>query len=675
MENYQSEIRKEFLEASLQRMAGLSLAILKFGIAGDEPNTRASVDKMRQLKAELNDMDAATKDRFDHADPKAAARIQGYLEEIKKSSPFVDAWVRRYDNLLSEADLKKTEDGRNALLDRLIPETWNWEQDIILVNQNLERGFIDLLIQRGQRRIVCFLYKESLPEARVEQVQYISKRDECYFYFQNLDSGKPNRSLHFNVADISDSLITDENRERLEELKQQFTSAWKSFLVNINTVHNFGNRWLMQGLQNLPYIAECPSITMFSESFQGMPLVIISPGPSLEKNIQYLTQLKGKALLIATAQVALALSANQVYPDLVVVADPADILYLIDGFPIDKIEALLVGVSCHPEFFRKYQDKIITFNVNSGIDNWLSDIFDDTANIGSGGSVSTAIFALSTFLKTGPVILVGQDLALTGGKQYVSQSADGNMTLEFNQETGEFSYLNVSAGYDTLMNGTSGAYREKIRPLPGYYGGEVESKADYIMFHTEFENHAAAERNRTEPRRLMNCTEGGAYINGFEHIPLTQAIQELNEIHNPANERSIPNIFQDVRINLDVSARRVTLKRKLDHIRSTLAKCSSISKRGRAVALNAHRSKQQLDLLNKVDQDLRRELKHAGLISLSAQEEIKLALEIGLQTESLTSSINASRLLYEIVIREAKKVLPLVESALDRTKPYQRSTS
>jgi hypothetical protein len=93
------------------------------------------------------------------------------------------------------------------------------------------------------------------------------------------------------------------------------------------------------------------------------------------------------------------------------------------------------------------------------------------------------------------------------------------------------------------------------------------------------------------------------------------------------------------------------------------------------VALNAHRSKQQLDLLNKVDQDLRRELKHAGLISLSAQEEIKLALEIGLQTESLTSSINASRLLYEIVIREAKKVLPLVESAMDRTKPYQKSTS
>ena len=668
MENYQSEIRKEFLEATLERMARLSLEILKHGIDGHELKTRASIDQMRQLKAQLNDMDAATKNRFDQADKKASARIETYIDEIKKSSPFIEAWVRRYEGLVAESDLKKTEEGRLAILDRLIPETWNWDQDIILISQDLENTFIELLVKKGQRRIVCFQYKELSPKEKIDGINYISKREECYYYFQNLDSGKPNRSLLFNVKDYSVETVPSEESEKLEELKGQFTSAWKNFLVNINTIHNFGNRWLMQGLQNLPYIAQCPSISMFGESFKGMPLAIISPGPSLEKNIKQLAQLKGKALLVATAQVALALSANQVYPDMVVVADPADILYLIDGFPLDRIQALLVGVSCHPEFFRKYQDKIITFNVNSGIDNWLSDIFDDTANIGSGGSVSTAIFALSTFLKTGPVILVGQDLALTGGKQYVSQSADGGMTLDFNQETGEFSYRNVSAGYDTLMNGISDKYKEKIRFLPGYYGGEVESKSDYIMFHTEFENHAAAERNRTEPRRLINCTEGGAYIDGFEHIPLAQAIQELQEIQKSSDERSIQKIFQDVWGNLDVSARRVTLKRKLDHIRSTLVKCSSISKRGRAAALNAMRSKRQLDLLNKVDQDLRRELKHAGLISLSAQEEIKLALEIGLQTESLTSSIDASRLLYEIVIRETKKVLPLVEAALDSTR-------
>jgi len=107
MENYQSEIRKEFLETCLAKMAELSLAILQYGIAGDELNTRTAVDMMRQLKAELNDMDSATKDRFDQADPKAAARIQGYIEDIKKSSPFIDAWVRRYEGLLSEADLKR----------------------------------------------------------------------------------------------------------------------------------------------------------------------------------------------------------------------------------------------------------------------------------------------------------------------------------------------------------------------------------------------------------------------------------------------------------------------------------------------------------------------------------------------------------------------------------------
>ena len=101
---------------------------------------------------------------------------------------------------------------------------------------------------------------------------------------------------------------------------------------------------------------------------------------------------------------------------------------------MEQVEALLVGVACHPLFYKKYPTKIITFNVNAGIDNWISDIFKDTAPIGAGGSVSTAIFGMGLYLKCDPIILVGQDLALTNGKQYASKSADGSLTIKFDTD-------------------------------------------------------------------------------------------------------------------------------------------------------------------------------------------------------------------------------------------------
>jgi len=421
----------------------------------------------------------------------------------------------------------------------------------------------------------------------------------------------------------------------------------------------------MQGLENLASIAEHPTLSSLVDRFVGAPLVVISPGPSLDKNVHLLKQLKGKALLMATAQSALALSRAGVIPDIVVVADPVDMTYVVAGFPMEQVEALLVGVACHPLFYKKYPTKIITFNVNAGIDNWISDIFKDAAHIGAGGSVSTAIFGMGLYLKCTPIILVGQDLALTNGKLYASQSADGGVTIDFDDEKKLFSYPFVPSGLEKLMSEAgynSVSYPEKIELLPGYYGGMVRTKRDYAIFHSEFENHAENENKKDKPTKLFNCTEGGAFIKGFEHIPLNDAIAMIDSLGQRTVDTKV--IIKHIRATLDVPSRKKLLLNRLYRVKSSLLQCQKLTIRCAKLALQLEKSSANIANLSKVEGDLAKAVQGSAFLALANQTEIQNAVHLGSRAKTLKQSLSASKILHTLVLRESPKVLLLVEAAI-----------
>jgi hypothetical protein len=337
----------------------------------------------------------------------------------------------------------------------------------------------------------------------------------------------------------------------------------------------------------------------------------------------------------------------------------------MEGIPIEKVETLLLGVACHHSFYERFKGKIVTFNVNAGIDTWVSDIFDDTAHVGSGGSVSTAIFGMGIYLQCNPIILVGQDLALTNCKQYCSNSADGGMLIKLNQQGDAFTYDNVSPGYELLMeNGGSNStmHREKTLTLPGYYGGTVLTKADYAQFHAEFENHAEMENSKTNPIRILNCTEGGAYIKGFEHIPLAEAIADINASQSAMSD--ITGHFKAVQADLDVAGRRKLLATRLQQAKTSLEKSYQLAIRCSKVATQVQKAKVKVSALTKAEADLSRAIAGSAFIALVDQTEINHAIQIGVHAKTIQQSLAASRVLYTLVMREVPNILPKVNEAL-----------
>ena len=657
----------EFLLTVLRELSALSGAVLQAGAVGDDAATRAAIDQMRQLRAELQGIGQNTKQQVDDAPAHTKAELEKLLANIRQSDAFTSAWCDRFNGIKTQEQLSLTVEGRNAIIDRLMPATWNWGADILTANDNVDAALIKTAIERGQKRIVVFCASKPDASQIIPEANYLTDKKQAYAFFQTLEFGEPKRSASFSSSATRENETDGDLSATYAEFHAEFTTAWKSHLVNKNTIRFFSNRWLKQGLENLPSIAEHATFSSLKDKFINVPLVIISPGPSLDKNVHLLKQLKGKALLMAPAQTALALSRAGVVPDVIVVADPADIIYLVDGFPMEQVDALLLGVACHPSFYERYKGKIITFNVNAGIDSWISDIFHDTAPIGSGGSVSTAIFTMGLYLKCNPIVLVGQDLALTDGKQYASNAADGQMSIKFDAKTDTFSYENVQQGYEKLFadaGSTSVEFKDRTLLLPGYYGGMVHTKADYAMFHSEFENHAETENAKEEPIRLVNCTEGGVFIRGFEHIPLRELISEINGADQVFLD--IASNFKTVQAAVDVAGRRKLLSQRLQRAKLALEKSYELALRCAKMAMQVQRARVKVSTLTKLENELAKAIQGSSFIALANQAEIANAIQLGVRAKTIPQSLAASRILYTLVIREVPNLLPLVNAAISK---------
>ncbi len=648
----------------LQEMATVSANILRAGMDGDEPQVRVNVDRMRQLTSDLQEAGAKSMSYFDTRPDAEKFVIAELVEKIDQSEAFRKAWMHRYKEVAPVKVLLELEDGPDGILDMSLPTAWDWKYDAIAFTKHSDVRLIHAMLKRGQKRVLVFCAKDLTMADRIEGVVYFESEKKIEAYMTSLLPGIPKRiyTIDSAVAPIED--LDESEIEIREKFFDKFKKSFAKAMTNRNTVKLFGNRWLTQGVANLPTIARQPSFRHLLDGILRLPLVIISPGPSLDKNITQLKHLKNKAVLLAPAQTVMALQKQNIVPDIVMIADPSDMLYLVEGYDMSEVSAVLIGVSCHPEFFRRYQDKIISFNVNGPIDAWMSDIFNDTVINGACGSVSSMAFFLGTMMQCNPMILVGQDLSFSGKKQYSKGAVDGGMSVVFDKKANSFTYKNIhSALEDILKEQSTDEYKGSLTTLAGYYGGTVQSKPDYAMFHSEFERIADANLDFTPPTRMFNCTEGGAYIKGFEHIPLLEAIKELEGIR--PTPLDIPEIFRNIFSAIDREARFKKLDNIFVEIKSALTSSIKLAKDCHRIASQVESGKADMGKLSVREKELISQVRSSNFISMAIQDEIRNALKLSESATTLKQNLDASKLLYKLVLNETEKIYPVVIASME----------
>ena len=281
--------------------------------------------------------------------------------------------------------------------------------------------------------------------------------------------------------------------ERIKELSR-YTD---NFFVSFHTRRLLQEHVAQNVLYNLPYVAEGYNTMQLSKVIPNKgAAVLVSAGPSLDKNIEELRRAKNHLFIIAVDTAVKPLLKRGISPDVFITLDGRKPLDLLDGaFQLSVISNSVARYELLDRqkgkkifFFDGYQLPLDLYIENGGI----------LPAVAIGGSVACSGFSLLYKMGFETVILVGQDLAYTDNKSH----ADGTFKEKMPEENTDH-MIRVKGNYqDTVPTLTN---------LKIY----LEWFVDYIK--------GAKQHGKF---RVINATEGGAYIEGTELMTLKDAFDE-----------------------------------------------------------------------------------------------------------------------------------------------------
>jgi hypothetical protein len=190
--------------------------------------------------------------------------------------------------------------------------------------------------------------------------------------------------------------------------------------TDINTLVGKSESFLDNFAANILNAARAPGVAKFSGNFAGVPAVIVSAGPSLDRNVHELRGWEDKILILSTDTALKPLLAAGIDPHFVLTGDPshANFLHLKDA---SSKEAFLVAeATSFPAAFSEFEGRTIACIYENSSLQSLADLLGNKGTLRAWGSVATMALDFALLLRCNPIIFVGQDLAHTDGRIYCS---------------------------------------------------------------------------------------------------------------------------------------------------------------------------------------------------------------------------------------------------------------
>ncbi len=249
-------------------------------------------------------------------------------------------------------------------------------------------------------------------------------------------------------------------------------------------------------LRNIPTIIDNPGIADLKDVFKGKPGIVVSSGPSLDKNVKLLEGLREKAVICAADGTVKILKHHNLPPAHLVTSLERVIQtsYLFEGLTEEDVKDSYLA-ACPvivPETYANFPgEKIIVYR-NFATFEWL-DIKKGILDIGP--SAGNMAFKILEYLGCDPIIMIGQDLAITDD---LVTHAEG------------FHYGNAKRKNLPKVIEVEGNYQEKVKTRPAYK-----------QFLLHYERDIATYKGTA-----INATEGGAKIHGTQLMTFKEAIDK-----------------------------------------------------------------------------------------------------------------------------------------------------
>lgn len=317
---------------------------------------------------------------------------------------------------------------------------------------------------------------------------------------------------------------------------------------------------------NMDLLVKEPPLSEYKDLYKGQTAVIVSAGPTLDRDAEVLKKYKDRAIILAVGQAAKTLQKTGITPDFTGLIEVANQMSQLDGLDISDMSLIL-----EPQTFSGLHKKefkhIISYPSHNSVANliWTEIANIDATPYFSSGTVSYMMLFAAKILGFKDIILVGQDLAYIDGNCYTKGSCQVGLKYEKDENTGDIKvvaedfekFKNSFVGENSNLTeeqkinyakGRLNSVNKNLYFVKGINGEDLPSTKDYASFIVEFSDFA---KKYGESLNLYNSSLKGAEIDGFKNVPLEDLLKNKDTIErkslNVEYKYDINSIINNIR--------------------------------------------------------------------------------------------------------------------------------
>ena len=333
----------------------------------------------------------------------------------------------------------------------------------------------------------------------------------------------------------------------------------------------FGPLFMKNRLSQLTTIHHNHFLDRLHNCLTDTPAILVAGGPSLDKNIHLLKQLKDQTVIFAADTVLPTLNRHKITPHFVSSIDPQNVTYEKFADLPDKLgnTSLICPPWVTPKVPKYIQTKEVFWLFSQiSMELWLNELLGGQLSFQGAGTVAQMNLYAAILLGCSPIIFIGQDLAYSEGKDHADNTALPSVDLAKAQ----------------LQN------KKEAYMVKGVNGGEVPTTRAFLSMKQTFED--IIRSNPTQ--QYINSTEGGAHLEGTAVMPLQESIDQyclntesnvnqlMTSILEKAKRPTLPPLIKEL------SATKTEIRKLQGYIEKSNVLAKQILK---ALQSNSHKTK------------------------------------------------------------------------------------
>jgi hypothetical protein len=319
--------------------------------------------------------------------------------------------------------------------------------------------------------------------------------------------------------------LTYQNADYYDDVLSELNSLFKETQVELGTQSAFSRKFYSNIIDNWQNILTTPGIHDLKNKLVRKPALIVSAGPSLDKNIALLKNAVGKALILSVDTAFTPLMQAGIRPDFAIAIDPD--ISTNKAFPqeMNGPKPCLVFDPCVPVSVpNRFKNKRM-LDSDVSLSRWIAKYYEEKGSLGKSFSVAHTAFLFAQHLGCRPIIFTGQDFSFHSKRLHCSGSMHSETHLDL---------IDSSQTRNIVEDKRLKSFASSLENAKDIFGQDTQTTLALATYKNCF------VENIQDPGNVFNATEGGVPMQGICNLTLRELL-----MHHCTKTISFPDDFHN----------------------------------------------------------------------------------------------------------------------------------